>query len=217
MHHAFSASLPLPLAKHIVFRAFLLSQGHTAIQTHLFGYIALTHPDWLLPDEKLDHLISEVVMAFNRFFARGWHPPIENFTARMLEEEVSEAVLALQYVLNRTTVDKEMLLSTLWVEIVRRDHHFLVLQPGRARERFHHEAHSPAARYFSHLCQYGLLHVPIGLPEFDQLFREVGFALQERTAIFRRGMAQPEAPAQLAQVIIVHNLYYPDALVTLTL
>ena len=214
MPYAHPISLPLPLAKQIIFRAFLLAQGNAAVQGCLFKYVALNHPDWHLSDEMLSDLTFQVIQAFHRFLTQSWHPPIRRGNIplpRAIEVEVGEAVLALQYALAHPPVHREMVLSELWVGIVRRDHFFLVLQEGRSRNNPLAPALSPAAPFFSHLCQYGFGQVPVGLAEFDRLFREITLALQERTSIFRRGMAQPDVPAQLAKVITQHNLHYPDA------
>ncbi len=212
MHPVF---LPLALAKQIVFRTFLLAQGNAAIQARLFEYVALCQPSWRIAEETLSDLTFQAVVAFNRFFAQGWHQQTRATTPHLIEEEVGEAVLALQYALDHRLAERELLLSELWVDIVRRDHFFLVTKEGRPRSKSPHVAASPAAPYFSHLCQYGFGQIPVGLAEFDQLFREITRALQEHTAIFRRGMAQPDVPEQLTQVIAVHNLHYPDALVVL--
>lgn len=209
--------LPLSLAKHLIFRTFLLAQGNAALQTRLFEYVALSQPNWRIAEETLNDLTFQVTVAFNRFFAQGWHQQTRETTPRLVEEEVGEAVLALQYALEHTLVERELLLSELWVDIVRRDHFFLITKEGRPRSKFPPGAASPAAPFFSHLCQYGFGQIPVGLAEFDHLFREIAQALQERTAIFRRGMAQPDVPAQLTQVIAVHNLHYPEALVDLPL
>lgn len=203
--------LSLPLAKQIIFRAFLLAQGNEAIQYRLFRYVALKRPDWCLPDEMLDDLTMQVIQAFHRFLDQGWHPPINAAQSHLIEAEISEAVRVLQDALAQPSAHWEMLLSELWVDVVRRDYLFLVLQGGRSRKQSLTATRSPAAPYFSHLCQYGFCQVPVGLAEFDRLFREITLALQERTAIFRRGMAQPDVPERLALVIDVHNLHYPES------
>ncbi|HEU5379997.1 MAG TPA: hypothetical protein VFV38_31630 [Ktedonobacteraceae bacterium] len=215
MSHMPPVFLPVSLAKNIVFRAFLLAQGNAAIQARLFEYVALMQPRWRMADEALSDLISQVTVAFHRFFAQGWHQQTSATAPHLLEQEVGEAVLALQYALAHSLVERELLLSELWVDIVRRDHFFLVTKEGRLRSKSPHVTVSPAAPYFSHLCQYGFGQIPVGLAEFDQLFREITLALQEHTAIFRRRMAQPDVPEQLTQVIAVHNRHYPDALVVL--
>lgn len=85
--------LPLPFAKTIIFRAFLLSQGNVAIQNHFFQYLALIRPHWSLKDEILDDLTHQVIWAFQHFSAQGWHQHNNSIVADEVEQEARQGSL----------------------------------------------------------------------------------------------------------------------------
>ncbi|HEU5381604.1 MAG TPA: hypothetical protein VFV38_39790 [Ktedonobacteraceae bacterium] len=214
-------SLTVALARKIVFVSFLLSQGDPSFQGRLFKYVASVQPDWRLEQCALAELTAQVIAACRTFVSNGWHVRETAATEMSLvEQEACEAVLSLQSALEHWLDDEPAdLLCELMADLIYRDYCFLCVRGGRPRGGAASGQATPRARHFSHFCQYGLLRLPVGLPEFDRLFEEIRLAVREHSAVFHQVLARPEARFRLGAVVAVHNRHYPltpipDAILT---
>jgi hypothetical protein len=220
--------LTLPMARHVLFLSFSLSQGEPHLQWYLFHAVALLRPQWRVSDEDrraLEHLSSVIVSLakrgvhlsfrdtesisselgkqitlFAEVLAHGPHPT-RHFVHRFGKELV---------VVPPSTDVGEHLLCHLLGGFLSRDYHFLCQGSGRPRPLAadHPSApqHDPMHSFF---CQYVLLRQRCGCAVFDELFEEMAQVLSQRNALVSELFKLPCVASAITELIACHNAHHP--------
>lgn len=192
----------------VVFRSFHLAQGDKHLHLLLSQYVALQH-DWSISPEQVARLQTRLVPVCKAFITGNWHVPVDG---ALIEYEVFQQLgwLAQAFARRDRLPKREDILAGIIEHCLDRDFLFLCTRKGRPRapqtQQTPGTIHAP---FFSHLCQYGLLHRPTGAMVFDALFTEIAVAFEQRSEIFARCFAGEVARQCLEQVLAVHNRQYP--------
>jgi len=212
-------TLTVEMARQVMFYSFYFSQGTPEIQENLLQYIHLIRPAWRLPTENWDRLFA-IVPAIERYADLGFHEFFKAGQDRIIEE--LDAIVPYMYlILNSEAADpatRNELVGEIIVGIIGQDYRYLVEQGRRPKAEVTYTAQHPGHGfnpmidpYLSHFCYYALLGNTCGVPEFDELYAEIGTHAKGRTALFEEVIVQHDVTREkLRDVIAVFNLQNAD-------
>lgn len=196
-------------AGQILFRSFLLSQGSEELQRNLFHYVALAYPSWCITGKERMEIAATALPTCTRYIAGGLHRTVMEAAIR---REVRRQSRNLALALEDGPDARETLLANILRKVIGCDFEQLQKEKGRSRPtQRDHRAHTLTGPFFSHFCQFGLLHRPTGAPVFDQLFSElVGAYAQHPTRLAALSLQDERSQRyQLKLILEVHNRHYP--------
>lgn len=213
-------TLTVPVARQVLFYSFYFSQGTPEIQENLFTYIHLIRPAWRLDNENWDALFA-LASPIEHFANLGFHEFFQAGQDRIIEE-LDAIVPYLYLILNGNPAlpaIRDVLVGELMADIIAKDYRYLVEYGRRPKTEVTYAAQHPGYGYnpmidpyLSHFCYYALLGNTCGVPEFDELFAEVGMHVQERTPVFAEVIMQHDvARDKLKDVIAAFNLHHDVA------
>lgn len=202
---------------HLFFLSFKFSQGNAGAQKEIFEYLKTKHPGWVLTDEFLDKLESELVPRFSRYMERGLGlthaeetssgqtvlDESKNSVAQTVRNEIEELSSVWE---SADAIDKGEIMKSLLGNILNSDHFWLSRLNGRNKqmgERYHPDRDP----FLSHLVYYGFLGHDTGSKDYNDMFLDMAEFLREK---YNKHGITYFSPGKLVEVINIWNEKHPS-------
>ncbi len=209
-------------AARLIFFSYMVAQGSTdtefAFQQSIFSYLHEQHPDWKISDEDKSTVFEETKKLVDSFHgavapnadgsnSKTQHPQIDSKYDKY--GDLQKNVDNMQATFNGEAQVKEPLRQILLYTILQ-DHTILVEKGGRKRSN--PDPNDPRRDpWLSFLVHYGLQGNSIGVPEYNQMFRDVRSYIEARGSIGKTFHYLPQIGTMYREVIDVHNQHHPNA------
>lgn len=212
----------------LLISSFRFSQGLPALQREIFRYLHDIYPNSGIDDSTKNSITTEAMPTIRRFLkhtpekAANINPaPIilhsylfpdtpTNTTSiddvdTKIEKEAKNRIDDMQEIFNTDPGKNPFSIHSIIRDIVARDFKFLYEKNGRPRNNPDqtYPMHDP---WLSHLCHYGLNGNATGLPEFDQMFKDVNDCLKN----YGTSMLSWQTDSQLDHVMRIYNENHPQ-------
>jgi hypothetical protein len=190
------------VARQVMIASFLFSQGSDALQKNLLHYLHTIRPSWRVTPALRENL-NQQLRPLQTLIQQGIHKNIflAGVDTDYVKSNVEDDVEGMQAIFNGEQAFEEdtlPLLGTIMAQMLERDYTYLVEFGNRPKaETFalHHlwqdtPSYSPLKdAYLSHFCYFGILRKDTGIPEFNELFADIGNHVQDRSTLFEHTLS----------------------------
>lgn len=180
--------LTVDQAARLIYFSFYFSQGKPRLQHGILRWLHLSYPEYNCDNIDQEQLVDVVLKSIKKTVPeKGTGPSNSNATHIGVETDISLELLRytnlfFDYLRGEGALNilgLSELRSTIATQMINQDYHWLISKSGRPRHKQGERKGPMHDPFLSHICYYALQGKSTGVPEYDQLMKEVATVIRQ--------------------------------------